>query len=178
MGFQRVDSPFGRGLKGDGIPLIGGKMEEIKSSVMAICAASAAVCIVESLVSGTKLKNQMKLILDLILITVIAAPFIRGAVEFDLSEFRAYDTPDYEYSRELYNEELRRQTSYNVSEVLLEQISAAGIRCDKIETEVNISDDGSISITKVTLIADNFEKAADIIRKSLGEETEVVNENI
>lgn len=165
------------GEKWDRVPLIGGKMEEIKSSVMAICAASAAVCIVESLVSGTKLKNQMKLILDLILITVIAAPFIRGAFEFDLSEFRAYDTPDYEYSREIYNEELRRQTSYNVSEVLLEQISAAGISCDKIETEVNISDDGSISITKVTLIADNFEKAADIIRKSLGDETEVVNEN-
>ncbi len=152
-------------------------MEGIKSSVMAICAASAAVCIVESLVSGTRLKNQMKLILDLILVTVIAAPFIKGAFEFDLSGFRAYDAPDYEYSREIYNEELRRRTSYNVSEVLLEQINAAGIICDKIETEVNILDDGSISITKVTLIADDFEKAADIIRKSLGEETEVVNEN-
>lgn len=152
-------------------------MEGIKNSVIAVCTVSAAICIVESLVSGTRLRNQMKLILNLVLITAATAPFFKGGLDFDMSGFGSYASPDYDFSREIYNEELRRQTSYNVSAVLLQQINAAGISCEKIETEVNISDDGSISITKVTLKTNNFKRAAEIVRNSLGSETEVVNEN-
>ena len=119
----------------------------------------------------------MKLILNLILITAAAAPFFKGGIDFDLSGFGSYSNQDYGISQDIYNEELRRQTSYNVSAVLLQQINAAGISCEKIETEVNISADGSISITKVTIKTDNFKKAAEIVRSSLGSETEVANEN-
>ncbi len=153
-------------------------MEQIKNSVIAVCTVSAAICIIESLVSGTRLKNQMKLILDLVLIAAAVIPFLKGGIELDLSGFISERSIDYGYSLEIYNEELRRQTSYNVSSVLLQQINAAGIQCEKIETEVNISEDGSISITKVTLKTDNFKDAAEIVRSSLGNETEVVNENI
>lgn len=152
-------------------------MEGLKNSVIAVCTVSAAICIVESLVSGTRLKNQMKLILDLILITAAAAPFFKGGIDFDLSGFGSYSNQDYGISQDIYNEELRRQTSYNVSAVLLQQINAAGISCEKIETEVNISADGSISITKVTIKTDNYKKAAEIVRSSLGSETEVADEN-
>ena len=153
-------------------------MEQLKNSVIAVCTVSAAICIVESLVSGTRLKNQMKLILDLVLIAAAVIPFLKGGTELDFSEFVSENSIDYGYSLEIYNEELRRQTSYNVSSVLLQQINAAGIQCEKIETEVNISEDGSIPITKVTLKTDNFKGAAEIVRSSLGSETEVVNENI
>ena len=61
--------------------------------------------------------------------------------------------------------------------MLLGQSNSSGIACYKIETDVNISDDGSISINRVILIADDFEKAAEIVRSSLGQDTEVVNEN-
>ncbi|MBR3759605.1 MAG: hypothetical protein IKK47_01235 [Ruminococcus sp.] len=153
-------------------------MEQIKSSVIAVCTVSAAICIIESLVSGTRLKNQMKMILNLVLISAAAAPFLKDGLDFDFSGFSLNHSLDYSHSQDMYNEELRRQTSYNVSSVLLQQINAAGIQCEKIETEVNISEDGSISITKVTLKTDNFKDAAEIVRSSLGNETEVVNENI
>ncbi len=152
-------------------------MESIKNSVIAVCTVSAAICIIESLVSGTRLKNQMKLILNLVLITAAAAPFFNGGSALDLSGFNSHDIPDYGYSQDIYNEELRRQISYNISAVLLQQIQAEGISCEKIETEVNIPESGSISITKVTLKTDNFKKASEIVRSSLGSETEVVNEN-
>ncbi len=152
-------------------------MEQIKSSVIAVCTVSAAICIIESLVSGTRLKNQMKMILNLVLISAAAAPFLKGGLDFDLSGFSADHSLDYSHSQEMYNEELRRQTSYNISSVLLQQLKAAGILCEKIETEVNISDDGSISIIKVTIKTDNFKDAAEIIRSSLGSETEVINED-
>lgn len=152
-------------------------MESLKNSVIAVCTVSAAICIMESLVSGTRLKNQMKLILNLVLITAAAAPFFKEGFHIDLFEPGSFSSADYGYSQEIYNEELRRQTSYNISSVLLQQIQAAGISCEKIETEVNIPEDGSISITKVTLKTDNFKKAAEIVRSSLGSEMEVVNED-
>lgn len=152
-------------------------MESLKNSVIAVCTVSAAICIMESLVSGTRLKNQMKLILNLVLITAAAAPFFKGGFHIDLSEPGSFSSADYGYSQEIYNEELRRQTSYNISSVLLQQIQAAGISCEKIETEINIPEDGSISITKVTLKTDDFKRAAEIVRSSLGNETEVVNED-
>ena len=151
-------------------------MEEMKSCVAAICAISAVICIIENLVSGTKLDDQMKVLLQLILAIVIIAPFVRGNIEFDFPNSDSYNADSYNEAAKIYNERLRQQTSYNISEVLLSQIKSAGINCNKIETEINILDDGSISINKVTLKADNFEKAADIVRSSLGKETEVVND--
>lgn len=151
-------------------------MEEFKRAVMAICIVSAAVSLIGNLVSGSKLRNQMQLLLNLILAVVVITPFIRGASELELPDVSGFDVPDHSYSLELYNENLRRTTSENVSAVLYEQITAAGIKCEKIETEVNISEDGSIFISRVALSADNFKAAAEIVRSSLGAETEVVDQ--
>ena len=148
-------------------------MEGFKSCTAAVCAVSAGICIVESLVSGTRLRGQMKFILDLVLITVVITPFIRAGTDFQLPEPGGYDT-ETDYHIEVYSDALRRQVSYNVSEVLLQQIQAR-ISCYKIETEVNISDDGSISINKVTLSTVAF-RSSKCGQTGLGAETEVVDE--
>ena len=38
-------------------------MEDFKNAVMAICIVSAGVCMIENMVSGTRLKSQMKSLL-------------------------------------------------------------------------------------------------------------------
>ena len=85
---------------------------------------------------------------------------------------------DFSDMTEIYNEELKRQSAENISSVLRDQIAAAGINCDKIEIDVNISEDSIISISKVIITADDFEAAASIVRSSVGSETEVVNGNV
>lgn len=150
-------------------------MEDFKNAVMAVCIVSAGVCMIENMVSGTKLKSQMKLLLNLTVASVLIASFTKSGIAFELPDFRAYDTAEYGYSQEIYLEEMCRQTAENVSGILLEYLSAAGINCSKIETEVNISEDTSIFISKVTISADDFGKAAEIIRNSIGSDTEVIN---
>ncbi len=150
-------------------------MEDFKNAVMAVCIVSAGVCMIENMVSGTKLKSQMKLLLNLTVASVLIASFTKSGIAFELPDFRAYDTAEYGYSQEIYLEEMCRQTAENVSAILLEYLSAAGINCSKIETEVNISEDTSIFISKVTISADDFGKAAEIIRNSIGSDTEVIN---
>lgn len=150
-------------------------MEDFKNAVMAVCIVSAGVCMIENMVSGTKLKSQMKLLLNLTVASVLIASFTKSGIAFELPDFRAYDTAEYGYSQEIYLEEMCKQTAENVSGILLEYLSAAGINCSKIETEVNISEDTSIFISKVTISADDFGKAAEIIRNSIGSDTEVIN---
>ncbi|MDE6848136.1 MAG: hypothetical protein K2O29_10935 [Ruminococcus sp.] len=148
-------------------------MEDFKNAVMAVCIVSAGVCMIENMVSGTKLKSQMKLLLNLTVASVLIASFTKGGISFELPDFPSYDADEYSYS--VYSEEMCRQTAENISGILLEHLSAAGINCGKIETEVNISDDNSIFISKVTISADDFGKAAEIIRNSIGSDTEVIN---
>ncbi|MDE6101618.1 MAG: hypothetical protein K2F73_01370 [Ruminococcus sp.] len=150
-------------------------MEDFKNAVMAVCIVSAGVCMIENMVSGTKLKSQMKLLLNLTVASVLIASFTKSGIAFELPDFRAYDTDEYGYSQEIYLEEMCKQTAENVSGILLEYLSAAGINCSKIETEVNISEDTSIFISKVTISADDFGKAAEIIKNSIGSDTEVIN---
>lgn len=147
-------------------------MENFRNAVMAVCIVSAGVCIIENMISGTRLKSQMKFLLNLTVITILVASFTKGGINFELPNFASYDTT---YSQELYNNEICRQTAENISDTLYVQISNAGIICTEIETEVNILEDNSIFISKVTISADDFGTAAEIVRNSVGSNTEVVN---
>ena len=150
-------------------------METLKSSVIAMCALSAVSFMIEYLAGGTKLKDQMRFMIKLVTIIAVLLPFIKSGANMELPEITSGNAYYDENTIEIYNEELRRQTSYNVSEVLLEHIRSRNIDCSKIETYVNILEDGSITISKVTIIADDFKGAEKIVKNCLGEETEVVN---
>lgn len=149
-------------------------MEELKNAVIAVCAASGAICAVDSLAAGTRLRSQMKLLLSMVLMLVAVTPFIRGGFDLELPDMSVYSS-DFAYTAEIYSAELARQTAENIAEVLRSQIAAAGIECGDIEVEVNISDDMSISISRVTVSAADFEGASAVIRSSLGSDTEVYN---
>ncbi len=150
-------------------------MEEFKNTIRAVCVISAGICILGYFVSGTKFRGQLKLILNIMLAIVIVSPFLKNRDGFDIDIPELTDSISSFDTKEQYNEEILRKTGENISEVLMQQVTAAGISCEKIETEVNISDDNSIFITKVTVQAEDFSKASEVIKDSIGQETEVVN---
>ncbi|MBQ9898880.1 MAG: hypothetical protein IJM44_05440 [Ruminococcus sp.] len=149
-------------------------MEELKASVVAVCAVSGAICAVENLIAGTGLKTQMRLLMSLVLMLTVITPFVRGGIDIELPEAGDFGV-DIGWSQEIYREELARQTAENVCEVLRGQIEAAGVSCGEISAEVNISEDMSISISRVTVSAEDFDAAAEIVRSCLGSGTEVCN---
>lgn len=150
-------------------------MEGLNSAVRAICAVSAVMCVVEALAGGTRLKGQLRLILDLILALVLTAPLVKGGLEFELPVIDQADLSAYGYSQEVYLAQVKAQSEENIASVLAEQISGAGISCENVSVEVNISPDLSIDISKVELKTDSFSQAAEVVRSSLGAETEVVD---
>lgn len=150
-------------------------MEEFSNAVKAVCAASAAVCLIEYTTAGSCMKRQMKMLLDLIMAVIILTPFVKGTFSLELPEIRGISPPQQEAAAELYNEQMCRQTAENIGAVLHQQIAAAGISCESIGIEVNISDEGSICINRVTISTEDFAAAAEIVRNSLGNDTEVLN---
>lgn len=150
-------------------------MEGFKNSVLAVCIVSAGICAVENLVSAMRLASQVKMVLNLILALVIIAPLASGLPEISMPDFERYMTAESAYPEELYNEEICRQTAENIGSTLAVQISAADIEVYDIETEVNILQDGSIYISSVILSVSDFDRAAAIVRSSLGGDTEVIN---
>lgn len=150
-------------------------MESVRAAVIAVCTISAAKCIIGSIAAASKLKNQITVMLDLILAAVMLIPFVNGFREFSFPEISDYIMAEYDSSNDVYAASLKVQTEKNVENVLMEQIAAVGIPCEKIEVEVNIFADHSISITKVTVTSEDFEAASEIVKNSLGSETEVIN---
>ncbi|MDE5862682.1 MAG: hypothetical protein K2J36_10545 [Ruminococcus sp.] len=150
-------------------------MEDLKNAVMAVCIISAGVCMIENMVSGTRLKSQMKFLLNLTVVTVLVASFTKGGIAFEMPDFSTYSQQNYKTSQEVYNNEICRQTAENISSVIFEQLTASGINCTEIQTEVNISDDNSIFISKVIISSDDFGSAVEIVRNIIGNSTEVVN---
>ncbi|MCM1133099.1 MAG: hypothetical protein NC340_06470 [Ruminococcus flavefaciens] len=150
-------------------------MENIKSAVMAVCIVSASKCLIGSIASASRLKNQLGMLLNLLLAVVMISPFANGIAEFELPEISDYRLAEYNSSDDVYALALAEQTAVNIESVLFQQISAMGLSCEKIEAEVNISYDYSISISRVTVTSEDFEAVAGIIRRSLGDGTEVVN---
>lgn len=149
-------------------------MDEIKAAVGAVCAVSAVRCVIGNITSAARLKKQVMMIMDLLLAIVMAAFFMKGCSSFELPEIAVYEY-EYEEYGNAYEETLESQVSANICQVLQQQLEAAGISCEKIEAEVNISSDNSIYINRVTVISGDFQAASEIIKASLGTETEVVN---
>ena len=148
-------------------------MENFKSTAAAICFVSAGICAVRSLVSGSVLRQKMELILKMVFAIVMLSHIINGFANIDLPNLSSYELTDYGYSQEKYQLELSRQSSINISEALRQQLVSNGINCEKISADVNISEDGGINITKVTVSSDDNDGAAAIIRNCLGADTEV-----
>lgn len=149
-------------------------MDEIKAAVGAVCAVSAVRCVIGNITSATRLKKQVMIIMDLLLALVMASFFMRGCSSFELPEIAVYEYESGEYEN-TYEKALESQVSSNICLVLQQQIEAAGISCEGIQADVNISADNSIYINRVTVISGDFQAASEIIKASLGAETEVVN---
>ncbi|WP_303835429.1 hypothetical protein [Ruminococcus flavefaciens] len=150
-------------------------MEGFVAAVRAVCFVSVGICMLQSITDGTRLRGAADIVLKLIFALAVTAPIISGASDIELPDLSAFDSTDYSYSTEIYENELFTQVSENISAVLRDQLKAAGIKAEKIDTEVNISQDGSISINRVIISTSDFEASAKIIRGSIGQETEVIN---
>lgn len=152
-------------------------MEDITTAVRAVCVMAAGICIISHLTEGTRLRSQAEFVYRLVFAIVVAGLIFSSSKKIELPDLSVFDSNEFSFSTEAYDNAVAEQTASNISDILLSQLCAAGITVDDIVTEVHISEESGISINRVIIRTADFERAAEIIRSSLGQETEVINGN-
>ena len=147
------------------------------TAVKSICYVSAGIFLLRLITDGTRMKNQADFVIKLVFAVVFVSVIIKGFTQFEIPEIEAYDESDYSSAVDMYRKEVAEKAAKNISGVLCTQLEAAGIDIEELVTEVNISEDGSIDISRVIVSSADSTAAAELIRKSLGQETEVINGN-
>lgn len=142
-----------------------------------ICLLSAGLCILRMITDGTKMKCQAEFVYKLIFALITVASLFKCLKKAELPDIGRYEIADHSEAHDLYRKALERQTAENIEGVLYVQLEAAGIPTEKLTAEINISDDGSISIDRVIIRTADTTAADELIRRSLGQETEVINES-
>lgn len=153
----------------------GDDTDNLMASVRSVCCVSAGIYLLRLITDGTRLKDQAAFVLKLVFAVVFATAVIKGYREFRLPEISGYEAADYSTAAEIYRNEVAKKAAENISDILYSQLKAAGIDIKEIKTEVNISEDGSIDISRVIISSADPAAAEELIRKSLGQGTEVIN---
>ena len=152
-------------------------MSDITSAVRSICVVTACIFIISSITEGTRLRRQAGFILKFIFAIAVVSSFVGGIKNIELPDISLFESGDYCFSTDSFDSAVAQQTAANITDVLRSQLSSVGIDAEKIDVDVNISKESGISINRVIIRTAEFDRAAEIIRSSLGQETEVINGN-
>lgn len=153
----------------------GDDTDNMLTAVRSVCYVSVGIFLLRLVTDGTKLKNQAAFVMKIVFAVVFVSTVIRGFKVFEFPEIGQYEASDYSQAADRYRQEVAEKAAENISDVLCSQLEAAGIDVKELQTEINISEDGSIDISRVIVSSADSAAAAELIRKSLGHETEVIN---
>lgn len=151
-------------------------MEAVRSAAAAVCFLGTAFSIIGCFLPAEKFKSEFKLIFSLMMIVIIAKPFVSGDIDLKDANASAVQTQADIDDSVRYGEELLRQSvCANISENI-ERLCAEKNIAVQISSNVNISEDGSISINRIDIQASDESSALaaeKLIRSEIPGEYEI-----
>ena len=151
-------------------------MSAFSSFIGLACFVSLAISFIDMICPEKKFEKQLRVIFSLVFIISVATPVIKGDIIIDFPEIDMVSS-DISIEKEQYDDEVIKQIEHNVAEGLYNELLYKNLCIEEILVSVNISDNNSISISKVIFYTENSETEEEIyseIRKILGEETEII----
>lgn len=147
------------------------------SSVIGLaCFVSLAISLVDMICPEKKFEKQLKVIFSLLFVISVATPFLKGDIILDFPEIDIASA-DISVESKRYDDTIIKEIEQNVEKGLRDELISKNLYTKEISVSVNISDNNSISISKVIFYTENSEMDEEIyseIRKILGEETEII----
>ncbi len=145
-------------------------METFKMIAGTACFLGIITAIFGSMYPSEKFAKQMKIIFSLVFILSVAKPVISGRISFpDIEETVSAGSDQYSSINDRTYEYFISSLEKNISLSLEAKLNEIDIYPAEIETSINISDSGSISISEVRLVLDDmdsFGKAEECIRRA------------
>lgn len=153
-------------------------METFRSISITACFLGIAITIFSRLYPSEKFEKQMKTIFSLILVISITNPIIKGKLEFpDISEAVTANSDYYQSLSENTDDYFIKSVERNISISLESELKECNIFPLEIQTNINISENNSISISEVSVTVDNAEytdEVKSIISANTGDEVKVL----
>ncbi len=146
-------------------------MNILKTAIFTACIVGIVSCFTDIAAPGSGLKKQLKIILTIILILGIFAPFLGDGFKLD---FKDYDdltkTEEYENLNEDFRDMYLNLTSDKIGETLEQLIRQKGIVIEKAVIESELNEYNSLETKKVNIIAQGLSEAdKESIKKTVSE---------
>ncbi len=149
-------------------------METMKTVVLTVCVLSFIISIADVLKPGEKFITQLKPVFSLVFISGIIAAAAKTAFDIDFPVSEDISQSEvYDHISEEMNRSVSHRIEENINTYTKELLSNSGISCEKITSEINISQDNRISINRIGYKGKSFDKAKGIIEDSYPD-TEVI----
>ena len=152
-------------------------MDSIKEMIVSICTLSLVIGIVHAIKPGEKFEKQIRLFTACLFLMAVLSPVL------DISR-----NPEHDWSyeagentQELYeaaDEETLILAEEELEAALMQELAHQSIPCSRIDAEMNILEDMSISITSVSAASTKPEEAEKALRELLGEDVNIYADRV
>ncbi|MEG0571352.1 MAG: stage III sporulation protein AF [Oscillospiraceae bacterium] len=148
-------------------------MEALKSIGMSLCITAVATSIFSMLIPNSNLEKVIKFAVSLFFITGIVSPFINGNLKVDFN----FDDITPPSSQTQFSQGVNTQfltiAQNNLQISITKILEKESIKTKKITVKINISEQKSISINKITVFVDEKYKneayrIENIVKKEVG----------
>lgn len=143
-------------------------MEEIKSFAISVCAIAVLSAIVGGLFSEKRYGKIIKLVLSTVLICVLISA-IPSFSRCDLLSFKDQAAKENKQLSDTVSQQTAEIAASILTESVMSKLMENGIDAQSVEIVLDISDEGSITISKVNVISEaNKERIVSVTAAVLG----------
>ena len=140
-------------------------MESFRLMAGTACFLGIVITIFSSLYPSEKFAKQMKIIFSLIFIISVIKPVVQGKFDFpDLNETVSASADYYSSLNDSTYDYFIHSVESNISFSLETELNKKNIYPLEIQTSVNISDSGSISINEVKLVLEDMSVYSEAVK--------------
>ena len=143
-------------------------MEFMKSIIVMACVLSVILTISGHLKSGEKFSRQLNIIFAFIFVSGVLGTAVKAGIDFKLPDYSGEEYEgEYFMLEENSQKVLKAEIENRTNKIIEDLLKKNNISYDKISSDININDDGSISINKIDYKGDDFERAGKLIESNI-----------
>lgn len=146
-------------------------MEQLRTIITAACMLSIAVALCNLLKPSRIFERQVRFLISLLFAISLAAPLLRidwTLPPAELSQMQM-DAQTQQLAQEA-QQLILTETKHRTQAALCDILTGNGITCPQLEVEIHIDDEQCISISEVSAVCSDPEKARGLLRSNCGEE--------
>lgn len=148
-------------------------MDTIRTLGMSLCLTVVITALFSMLIPDTKLDKVLKFAISLFFLTSLVSPFLSGNLDFHIAVDASADPPSNTQLEESMAEQFSGLAAQRISAAVEGVLETAGIFAQNVRVETTISEDGSISISELTVTISPADvdwkmEIIDILRRETG----------